>query len=98
MGFVSSLFFKKGDPEKFINKKISPADLIPDMLVALIPLVIGIVFLVLRFNFVTLLLVVILTVLTFWGNGFVRKTVACPHCTQRELGCPAEKVFGGSCS
>jgi len=92
-GKLASLFFKKGDPKKFLEKKITWKDLIPDMLVSLIPFVIGIYILFIRFNWLMLVLVLILLLLTTFGNGFVRGNFACKFCKQRGLGCPAEKLF-----
>jgi hypothetical protein len=33
-------------------------------------------------------------ILGFAGNAFVRGQLACSHCMQRKLGCPAAKLFG----
>ena len=49
-GKVCSIFFKKGRPGKFIEKKISLKDLIPDFLVTIIPLIIGAYLLIEEFN------------------------------------------------
>ena len=37
--------------------------------------------------------VVLIILLTTLGNAIVRGSLACKHCMQRELGCPAEKLF-----
>jgi hypothetical protein len=50
-GRLSSLLFKRGDPLKFCDNTISWKDMIPDLLISLIPIVIGIVFLIIKFNF-----------------------------------------------
>jgi hypothetical protein len=92
-GLISPLFFKKGDPKKFTDREISWKDLIPDMLILLIPLLGGIIYLFIRFNFLTLALMVVITVLAMPGTGFMRGCLICPNCQQRELGCPAEKFF-----
>lgn len=92
-GRLSALFFKRGDPSNFCEKKMSWKDMIPDLLVTLIPLVIGMVFLIIKFNFLLLTAAVLLIALTTIGNGFIRGTLACKFCKQRELGCPAEKLF-----
>lgn len=46
-GKISSLFFKKGDSKEFCKRKMAWKDLLPDFLVSLIPLVVGIILLVL---------------------------------------------------
>ena len=63
------------------------------MLVLLIPLGVGLYLMIQMFDAPLLLLMIILVVLAFPGNGFVRSNLACLHCRQRELGCPAEKLF-----
>jgi len=92
-GKLCSIFFKKGSPKKFIEKQISWVDIIPDFMVSLIPLVIGIILLTNSFNWFLLLLAVLLLILAFPINGFIRGSLACKYCKQRETGCPAEKLF-----
>lgn len=92
-GKISSLFFKKSSTQKFSKDKITWKDILPDFLVSIIPLIVGIVLLILDFSWFILVLVVLLAVLASVGNGFIRGSLACKHCKQRELGCPAEKLF-----
>ncbi|MDD1665086.1 MAG: hypothetical protein LUQ32_06995 [Methanomicrobiales archaeon] len=92
-GRLCTFIFKKGDPEKFPKKQIGWTDILPDFLIALVPLVLGIVLLLLRFDVVLLAIVVALAVLAFPGTGFIRSTWACRYCRQREMGCPAEQLF-----
>lgn len=92
-GKISAIFFKKGDPKAFHKKDISWKDIVPDSLVSLIPLIVGIYLLIVEFNWLILLSVIILVILTSAGNGFVRGSLACKFCKQRELGCPAEQLF-----
>ena len=93
MGKISALFFKKGSPDKFIRAEMTWKDLIPDFLVSVIPFVAGIVLLILDFSWLLLTLIALLAILTSFGNSFVRGSLACKFCRQRELGCPAEKLF-----
>ena len=90
---MSSLLFKKANPQKFAKDKITWKDILPDFLVSIIPIVIGIVLLILKFNWLILILIVLLVILTSAGNGFVRGSLACKFCKQREIGCPAEQLF-----
>lgn len=92
-GKLSSLFFKKGNANKFIKCKITWKDVIPDFLVSIIPLIVGIILLVLNFNWLILSLIITLVILNSAGNSFVRGSLACKFCKQRKLGCPAEKLF-----
>ena len=93
-GRIVPLFFKKGDPSIFLGRKISWKDLIPDMLIFLIPLLGGIVYLFMHFNFLTLALMILLAILALPGTGFMRSCLLCPNCKQRGLGCPAQELFG----
>jgi hypothetical protein len=93
-GKVAPLLFKRGDPKRFTSKCISWKELLPDMLVLLIPLVGGIALLVQGFSWSLAMTLVALLALSFGGNYIVRSRMACKYCKQRELGCPAEQFFG----
>jgi hypothetical protein len=92
-GRISRVFFKKGDPSKFCGDNMSWKEMIPDLLITLIPLVIGIVLLIHSFEILLLSAVVLLIVLTTSGNGYIRGNLTCKYCKQRETGCPAYKLF-----
>ncbi|KPK86688.1 MAG: hypothetical protein AMS27_04425 [Bacteroides sp. SM23_62_1] len=92
-GRLSSLFFKKGDPERFTCRTFTWKDLIPDFLVALIPVIIGLVILILDFSWLILLLMILLFFLSTTGNGIIRGQYACKFCKQAEIGCPALELF-----
>lgn len=92
-GKTSSILFKKGDMRKFCKMQITWKDIIPDFMVSLIPAIIGIILLIKNFNWILFSLVFILFILTFVGNGVIRSQLACKYCKQREIGCPAQKLF-----
>ena len=92
-GKLSALLFQKGDPQKFAQNQIRWRDLVPDFLVLIFPLIGGIVLLVMAFNWIILILLVVLITLSFAGNAFIRGSYACKYCKQKELGCPAEQLF-----
>jgi hypothetical protein len=92
-GKLSCLFFKKDAKKKFINIKLTWKDILPDFLVSIIPLLVGVVLLIRNFSWLLLGTIVLLFLLMSAGNGFIRGTLACKYCKQRELGCPAEKLF-----
>ena len=92
-GRLSSLFFKKGDPSKFCENAFDWKDMVPDLLVSLIPLLISIVLMIIKFNLILLFAAIILIALTTIGNGFIRGNLTCKYCKQREIGCPAEQLF-----
>ncbi len=92
-GKISALFFKKGDTSKFNEREINWKDMIPDMLIFIIPLIAGILILIYNFSWFILLLIIILLILSFAGNAIIRGFLTCKMCKQRESGCPAEKLF-----
>jgi hypothetical protein len=92
-GRLSALLFKKGDPLKFCNNKMSWKDMIPDLLVSLVPLVTVIILLIIKFDLFLLMTAILLIVLSTSGTAFIRGNLTCRFCKQRESGCPAEKLF-----
>jgi len=90
---VSSWLFRKEDPSRFCEKEMTWKDMIPDLLLALIPFVIGIVLLIIDFKFIILAAVLLLILLTTAGNEYIRGSLTCKFCKQREIGCPADKLF-----
>jgi hypothetical protein len=92
-GKLSSLFFKKGDNSKFCIKDMTWKDMIPDILVSLIPLIIGIILLIIKFDIILLAELLFLILLTTTGNGFIRGRLTCKYCKQKELACPADLLF-----
>ena len=92
-GKLCALLFPKGDPADFLRKEITWVDLVPDFAVGLLPVVAGAVLLLRGFSWALLLMVLALLGLTTAGNAFVRGVLVCRRCRQRELGCPAQKLF-----
>jgi hypothetical protein len=94
-GRLCALLFLRGDPQRFVDRKVTWADMLPDLLVVLLPLGGGIVSLVLRFSWLVLALLLALLVLSFAGNGLIRGSLVCKHCAQAQIGCPALGLLGG---
>jgi hypothetical protein len=92
-GRISSLFFPRGRPDQFSQKKITWRDIVPDFLVFIIPVLAGVMLLFQGFTWIVFFLVVSLLFLGFFGNAMVRGHLACRYCKQREIGCPAERLF-----
>ena len=92
-GRLSSWFFKRGDSSLFCMNNFTWKDMIPDLLVSLIPFVIGIIILILKFDIMLLSALLMLVLLTTMGNGFIRGTLTCRNCKQGELSCPAYLLF-----
>ncbi|MDO9044489.1 MAG: hypothetical protein Q7U35_04200 [Methanobacteriaceae archaeon] len=91
-GRLSALFFKKGDPSKFSHKELKWKDMIPDMLVFIVPTLAGIFILLSNFSWLILSLIAVLLILSLFGNALIRG-LTCPKCKQSELGCPAQDLF-----
>ncbi len=92
-GRISAIFFEKGDAKRFTQDAITWKAILPDFLVFIIPLIVGIALLIMAFDLLILVLVVLLAILATIGNGYIRGSFACKYCRQREIGCPAEKLF-----
>jgi len=92
-GILSSILFKKGNPEMFACKTFGFKELIPDLFVFIIPAITGIILLILEFKWYIFITVLLLIFLNFAGNAYIRGQIACKNCKQRELGCPAEAFF-----
>jgi hypothetical protein len=92
-GRISAMFFKKADISKFCINEMTWTDMIPDMLLTLIPLVIGIILLIIKFDIDILSAMILLFLFTTTGNAYIRGTLTCKYCKQKELGCPADALF-----
>jgi len=92
-GRLSSLLFKKGDTSRFCANEMTWKNMIPDLLVSLLPFAIGTILLIIKFDVILLFALTILIVLSTAGNGFIRGTLTCRYCKQKELGCPADRLF-----
>ena len=55
-GRLCALLFAPGDAQRFVDREVTWADMLPDLLVVLLPLAAGIVSLILRFSWLYLLL------------------------------------------
>lgn len=95
-GKISAYLFPRGDPGTFARMNITWTSLIPDILIMLLPLVGGVILLIRGFSWLVAAGMVLLAALSLGGNAFVRSRIACKYCKQREIGCPAEKLFGGA--
>lgn len=92
-GRVSSLLFRKGNPVRFCSHQMTWKDMIPDIMISAIPFVTAIILFFVRFELKLLVPFLILILMTTMGNAFVRGRLACRFCKQREIGCPADKLF-----
>jgi hypothetical protein len=92
-GRLSAMLFEKGAQERFNKMTITWKDIVPDFLVFIIPVLVGIALIIRTFSWILLLLIIALFILGFVGNALVRGQIACRYCRQREIGCPAQRLF-----
>ena len=93
-GKLCALFIKKkGDPQAFAQDEVTWIQLLPDFAISVVPIVAGIILLIFNFTWPLLALTAALAIISTGGNAFVRGSFACKSCRQREIGCPAEKLF-----
>ncbi len=91
-GKLACLFFKKRK-KQLGDMKVTWLSLVPDLLVSIAPIIAGIWLLVNRFDWIIVGAMVLLFLFMTMGNAFVRGSIACKYCKQRQLGCPAEALF-----
>ena len=93
-GTLAAIFFSKGDPKNFCERELELKDFIPQVFVILIPLIVGISLLVLRsFNLLILIAMIYPVFSWFAVNPILYGKLACPHCKQGSICCPALKFF-----
>ncbi|MBN2142940.1 hypothetical protein JW711_06455 [Candidatus Woesearchaeota archaeon] len=93
-GKIAKLFFKKGDSKKFGTRKLTWKDLIPQMLVVLVPLLVGVALLISRgWNWLIFIAVLYPFLNWFMLNPVVYGQLACKHCKQGRKCCPALQFF-----
>ena len=93
-GLIAASFVKKGDPKEFCKRQLTWKDFIPQILVVLIPLIIGIALLISR-GFNLLILIAMLYPILSWFviNPIIYGKLACTHCKQGSICCPALNFF-----
>jgi hypothetical protein len=91
-GKLACLFFKKRK-KTFGDMKVTWLSIVPDLFASIAPIIAGIWLLIVRFDWAIVGAIVLLFLLMSVGNAFVRGSIACKYCKQRQLGCPAEQLF-----
>ena len=92
-GRFAPIFIKKGDPKKFTERPIRWYSLVPDFLTVIFPIVGGVYSLTQGCTWFCVGLLIVFVLMFFGGTAAIRGSLACKYCKQRELGCPAEKLF-----
>lgn len=93
-GKIAPFLVKKDDPQKFCQRKVTWKNLLPVILVSLIPLIAGIVLLVRDFNWLILILLFVPLANWFLISPLLYGKLVCLHCKQGRLCCPANDFFG----
>jgi len=93
-GLIAPIFFKKGNPKKFCERELKWKDFIPQILVVAIPLIVGIALLISRgFDLIILIALIYPVFSWFCVNPIIYGKIACIHCRQGSICCPALKFF-----
>jgi hypothetical protein len=92
-GRVCAGLLRRGDNVRFASREISWKNVLPDLAVSLVPIALGIGLMLFEFSWTILISVIALLALSTVGSGLIRGRLACKHCRQRLLGCPAERLF-----
>jgi len=92
-GKIAKIFFKKVSGKNFLEKQVSMKDLLPQFVATLAPLFAGIYLLVQNFNWLVLVLMLWPLIVMFSGNPVIYGQLACPHCKQARIRCPACEFF-----
>ena len=93
-GWLAARLFNWGDPARFDARDITWRSFVSDFLIYLVPFAGAMLLLYRGFTWTIAALLAALTILFFAGTAAVRGVIACPHCRQRVMGCPAERLFG----
>lgn len=88
------LRFKQKDTQEFCRRNVTFFSMLPEMLILIVPVILGVVLLVKDFSWVILILLVLDIAIASFGSGFIRGKLACAHCKQGRICCPAREIFG----
>jgi hypothetical protein len=95
-GKIAKVFMKKDTKVKFNEKEVTGKSMIPSMLPPFFALIAGIYLTYMswpNFSFIIVGLAIIPLIVTFLGNPILYGKIACLHCKQGKLGCPACDFF-----
>jgi hypothetical protein len=95
-GKIAKLLFKKDEKRKFYEREVKMKHMIPSFLPMVITLIAGI-YLVIQglpnINFMVIGIAIWPLIVMFFGNPIIYGKLSCPHCKQREFGCPSCEFF-----
>ena len=93
-GLLAPFLVKRENPRKFCTRKVTWKNLLPHVLVNLIPLITGIYLLIKEFDYFILGLALVPILMWFLVSPLLFGKLACPHCKQGRICCPANEFFG----
>lgn len=93
-GKIAALFVRKEDPKRFCEKKVTWKNLLPQVLLSLIPIIAGAYLLITNFNFLFIGLILVPVLTWFVANPLMYGKLGCLHCKQGRICCPANDFFG----
>ncbi len=93
-GKIAPKLFRKQDPKRFCEKKVTWKNLLPTVLVTAIPVAAGIYVMFQAFTYLVLGLTIIPLLIWFIGSPLLYGKTVCPHCRQGRICCPANDFFG----
>ena len=94
-GKLAPKLVKRGDPKKFCEKEVTFKHLVPQILALVFPIAGGIIILYFTFSWLILGLMLVPFIIWFCGNPIIYGNLACPHCKQGRICCPANDFFSG---
>lgn len=95
LGRLSKSLFSKRDAADFANPRNVSIVAIPSFGLLFLPLVVGLVFVFIRFSWLLLFLFIAYFLIAISAGFPLRKDLLCKHCRQGEIGCPAYEGMKG---
>lgn len=93
-GKIAAKFFNKEDPKRFCEKQVTWKNLLPQILLSLIPIIAGVYLLVYEFSWLVVGLILVPVLTWFVLNPMMYGKLGCLHCKQGRICCPANDFFG----
>jgi hypothetical protein len=92
-GKIAPIFFKRDDPKKFCEKEVTWKNMLPQVLVVVVPVVVAVYLLIQSFSWPILGVMLVPILIWFFGNPTLYGKLNCPHCKQGRICCPAMEFF-----
>lgn len=93
-GKIAKILVKQKPAQNFCSRKVTWKNLLPNVLVTLIPVGVGVFLLISNFNWLILILTLIPILNWTIGSQLIYGKLVCLHCKQGRICCPANEFFG----